>query len=68
MVNLTIRIDENVKKQADSILSELGLSMSAATNIFLKQVVRHNGLPFEIKLDPPKESNSEKGGTEECQK
>lgn len=68
MVNLTIRIDENVKKQADSILSELGLSMSAATNIFLKQVVRHNGLPFEVKLDSPKESNSEKGGTEECQK
>ncbi len=52
MANLNIRIDDTLKKQAESIFSELGLSLSAATTIFLKQVVRYKGIPFELRIDP----------------
>ena len=46
----TMRIDEDVKRQAKPILEELGLNISSATNVFLKAVVRCNGLPFNLKL------------------
>ena len=46
-------VDENLKKTADTLLNELGLNMSSAINIYLKQIVRENGIPFEIKLDKP---------------
>lgn len=52
MANLNIRVDDTLKKQAEMIFSELGISLSAATTMFLKQVVRHNGIPFELKIDP----------------
>lgn len=51
--NLNVRVDENLKKTADALLNELGLNMSTAINIYLKQIVRENGIPFEIKLDKP---------------
>ncbi len=44
-----IRIDEVTKKQAAELLEGLGLNLSDAVNMFLKQVVLHNGIPFEIK-------------------
>ena len=52
MANVNIRVDDNIKKQAEDIFSELGLSMSTATNIFYRQVVRTGGVPFELKLHP----------------
>ena len=45
---INIQVDSNVKKEATMVLSELGLSMSSAINLFLKQVVKKNGLPFEV--------------------
>jgi len=39
-------MDEELRKEADAILDELGLNMSAAVNIFIKQLVRQGGLPF----------------------
>lgn len=51
--NLNVRVDENLKKTVDTLLNELGLNMSTAINIYLKQIVRENGIPFEIKLDKP---------------
>ncbi len=45
-----IRIDEDLKKQAAELFSQLGLDMSSAMNIFLKQCVLHEGLPFNIEL------------------
>lgn len=52
MANLTsainVQIDSETKKQATSILNELGLSMSTAINLFLKQVIKRDGLPFEV--------------------
>jgi addiction module antitoxin, RelB/DinJ family len=47
--NLNIRIDENLKKQAEVLFSDLGLNMSSAITVFLKSAVDYNGIPFEIK-------------------
>ena len=51
--NLNIRIDANLKKQAEEIFNELGLNMSTALTVFLRQTVRSNGIPFEMRLDTP---------------
>lgn len=52
MANLNIRVDDHLKKQAETVFSELGITLSAATTMFLKQVVRYNGIPFELRADP----------------
>ncbi len=45
-----VRIDENLKKQATDLFSQLGMDMSSAMNIFLKQCVLRGGLPFKIEI------------------
>lgn len=52
MANVNIRVDDTLKHEAESIFTELGLSMSAATNVFYKQVVRCGGIPFDMRIDP----------------
>ena len=47
---LTIRIDSETKKNAETVLKNVGLDYSKAVNIFLRQVVIHNGIPFDISL------------------
>lgn len=44
------RLNPELKEQAGSILAECGLNLSEAYRLFLKQVVRHNGLPFDVKV------------------
>lgn len=44
-----IRIEENTKKQAVELLEGLGLNLSDAVNMFLKQVILRGGIPFEVK-------------------
>lgn len=44
-----IRIEETTKKQAVELLEGLGLNLSDAVNMFLKQVVLRNGIPFDVK-------------------
>ena len=44
-----IRIEESTKKQAVELLEGLGLNLSDAVNIFLRQVVLQGGIPFEVK-------------------
>lgn len=48
--NLYARIEPEVKEQAESILSELGIPASNAINMFYKQIILQRGLPFEVKL------------------
>ena len=43
-----VRIDENLKKQATELFSQLGMDMSSAMNIFLRQCVMRGGLPFDV--------------------
>ena len=45
---INVQVDSKTKKEATIILNNLGLSMSAAINIFLRQVVKKDGLPFEV--------------------
>ena len=44
------RVDPQVKEQAEAVLKSLGISVSNAVDIFLRQVVLHQGLPFDVKL------------------
>jgi len=53
--NLNVRIDADLKKQSEEIFSELGLNMSTALTVFLRQTVRSRGIPFEMRLNIPNE-------------
>ncbi|WP_342547471.1 type II toxin-antitoxin system RelB/DinJ family antitoxin [Paenibacillus sp. FSL P2-0089] len=46
--NINIRIDEDLKKEAELLFSDLGLNMTTAINIFVRQSLRQGGIPFEI--------------------
>lgn len=48
----TIRMDENLKKQAEILFESMGLNMTTAFTIFTKAVVRQGKIPFEITADP----------------
>ena len=43
-----VRIDKDLKKQASELFSQLGLDMSSAMNMFLRQCVMRGGIPFEV--------------------
>jgi DNA-damage-inducible protein J len=49
---LQLRVDDNVKKDASDLFSDLGLSLSDAVNVFLKKAVVEGGFPFEVKKTP----------------
>lgn len=48
--NVFARVEPNVKEQAEVILEQLGVPMSNAINMFLRQVVLQKGIPFDMKL------------------
>ncbi len=54
MAQINIRIDDNLKEKAEILFEELGLNMSTAFNIFIRQSIRQGGIPFEIttQVDP----------------
>ncbi|MBQ8185888.1 MAG: type II toxin-antitoxin system RelB/DinJ family antitoxin [Clostridia bacterium] len=56
--NLNIRTDKEVKLAAEKIFEELGLNMTTAVNIFLRQTIRENGIPFDLKLNTPNETTA----------
>ena len=51
-VQISFRIDENVKRDAEKVLDSIGLNMSAAITVFLKKVGREHRIPFELSADP----------------
>lgn len=51
--NVSFRIDSELKNSADKLFSELGMNMTTAFNIFLRQSVREGRIPFEISLYTP---------------
>ena len=53
--NVSFRIDSELKNSADRLFSELGLNMTTAFNIFLRQSVREGRIPFEVSLYTPNE-------------
>lgn len=52
MANLTVRVDDDLKRQAEEVLADSGLTMTTAINAFLTEVVRSNGIPFALQADP----------------
>ena len=51
--NISIRMDTELKSQADALFNELGMSLSTAFNIFVRQSVREGRIPFSISLNTP---------------
>lgn len=49
---INLRIDEDVKKNMEQTCKELGITMSAAFNIFARKMSREKRIPFEVSLDP----------------
>jgi DNA-damage-inducible protein J len=47
---IQIRVDEDLKKKADSLFTELGIDTASAIRLFLTQAVMRNEIPFEIKI------------------
>lgn len=50
-VIVSARVDEDTKKEAERLFDEMGLSMSTAVNLFLKQVVLTGKIPFELSAE-----------------
>ena len=67
-VSINIRVDESTRLEAESIFEQLGLTMSSAINMFLKQVVREKAVPLSMELDPMFTSRTVKEDLEEARK
>ena len=50
--NINIRVDKDIKQEAQNVFSSLGLDMSTAINIFLRQVIRLRSIPFAVTAEP----------------
>ena len=51
-VNYTVRLDESDKKAAEDVFNELGLTLAAGLNVYIKAVVRQQRIPFDMALSP----------------
>ncbi len=50
--NVTIRMDEDLRRDAEALFDELGMTLSGAITVFLRQAVREQRIPFEIQKEP----------------
>ena len=48
-VNVTLRVDKELKKQADALFEDVGLSLNTACRMFLKRAVEEQRIPFEVR-------------------
>ena len=51
--NFSVRMDADLKKQCEALYGELGMNLTTAINVFLRQSLRTGGLPFELRLEQP---------------
>lgn len=51
MSNINIRVDDKLKNESQEIFKELGLDMSTGIKLYLNQVVKRKGIPFEVTLE-----------------
>ena len=49
--NFSVRMDSDIKKQCETLYSELGMNLTTAINVFLRQSLRVGGFPFEVRLE-----------------
>ena len=46
--SVNVRIQENIKEEAEKILSQIGLSRAVAIDLFYRQIIMNNGIPFSL--------------------
>lgn len=51
--NFSVRMDSNVKKQCEALYGELGMNLTTAINVFLRQSLRSGGFPFDVTINKP---------------
>ena len=51
--NFSVRMDSDIKRQCEALYNELGMNLTTAINVFLRQSLRVGGFPFDVKLDQP---------------
>ena len=51
-VNLSIRMNRELKESAETLFAELGMNLTTAINVYMRQAVRQGGIPFSIQIDP----------------
>lgn len=52
MAQVNFRVDDNIKKRAEKACADMGISMTAALNIFLVKLANERRIPFEVSADP----------------
>src|SRR5574344_2420584 len=62
---MNLRIDGKLKKTAENVIDELGISMSAAITLYLKAIVREKGIPFPVTLEGKRKVSSYRQKTED---
>ena len=51
--NFSVRMDSDIKKQCEVLYGELGINLTTAINVFLRQSLRAGGFPFDVRLEQP---------------
>ena len=51
--NFSVRMDSDIKKQCEVLYNELGMNLTTAINVFLRQSLRVGGLPFDVRVEQP---------------
>ena len=51
--NFSVRMDRDIKKQCEAMYGELGINLTTAINVFLRQSLRVGGFPFDVRLEQP---------------
>ncbi|WP_281681251.1 type II toxin-antitoxin system RelB/DinJ family antitoxin [Synergistes jonesii] len=51
--NFSVRMDSDVKKQSEALFGELGMNLTTAINVFLRQSIRVGGFPFDVTVNVP---------------
>ncbi len=67
-INMSFRVDKNLKTQADELFKSLGMNTSVALNMFLTQSVREQALPFTPNMNAPKPSRELMESLEEAER
>ena len=51
--NFSVRMDSDIKKQCEAMYGELGINLTTAINVFLRQLLRVGGFPFDVRMEKP---------------
>ena len=51
--NFSVRMDSDIKKQCEALYGELGINLTTAINVFLRQSLRAGGFPFDVRIEQP---------------